>query len=103
MWKFKDMQVNIKQLPLLNQIAEKGEVEAPFAEYGEVIRIARSLLDLSAEKLSEQSGVAPSTLSKMESSAADIQAPKLLKVFDTLGIELIVRLKKLKEDAEEQN
>lgn len=97
------MQVNIKQLPLLNQIAEKGEAEAPFAEYGEIIRIARSLLDLSAEKLSEQSGVAPSTLSKMESSAADIQVPKLLKVFDALGnVEIIVKLKKLK-DGEEQN
>ena len=95
-----NMQVNLKQLPLLNQIAEKGEVEAPFSEYGEVIRIARSLLDMSAEKLSEKAEVAPSTLSKMEHSAEDVQMPKLLKVFDTVGIEVIVKLKKVKEDGE---
>lgn len=94
------MQVELKLAPLLNQVIEKGEIEAPFSQYGDVIRIARgTLLGISAEKLSEQTSVAPSTLSKMENhSATDIQMQKLLSVLEHLGIEIYVKLKKLKDE-----
>lgn len=94
------MNINLKLAPLLTQILEKGEMECPFSQYGDVVRIARgSLLDMSAEELAQKAGVAPSTLSKMENhSASDVQLQKILKVFDHLGIELYVKLKNLKDE-----
>ncbi|MEX2320960.1 MAG: helix-turn-helix domain-containing protein, partial [Saccharospirillum sp.] len=66
---------------------------APFGEIGRVVREARKRQELTIEDLAELADVGVSTIIKVENGKNQVQATSLIKVAQTLGLDLLVGIR----------
>jgi len=62
----------------------------------DIMRTARCLKGLTQKKLSEMSGVAPSTIGDWERYTHSIWTPSMFRIFQALGYEFVLRKKRPK-------
>jgi len=62
----------------------------------DIMRTARCLKGLTQKKLSEMSGVAPSTIGDWERYTHSIWTPNMFRIFQALGYEFVLRKKRPK-------
>ena len=65
-------------------------------QIADAMRTARCLKGLTQKKLSEMSGVAPSTIGDWERYTHSIWAPSMFRIFQALGYEFVLRKKRPK-------
>ncbi len=64
-------------------------------EIGNIIKERRNLLSVTQRELAELAGVAINTLTKIERGEANPSMKVLNQILDTLGLEIVVRVKRL--------
>ena len=72
----------------LASLSEETAQQHPIDQMGKLIRNERKHQGQTLQELSELSGVAYATLSKIENGQTDIQLGSLTKVLDALGLKL---------------
>ena len=65
-------------------------------QIADAMRTARCLKGLTQKKLSEMSGVAPSTIGDWERYTHSIWTPSMFRIFQALGYEFVLRKKRPK-------
>lgn len=65
-------------------------------QIADAMRTARCLKGLTPKKLSEMSGVAPSTIGDWERYTHSIWTPSMFRIFQALGYEFVLRKKRPK-------
>ena len=65
-------------------------------QIADAMRTARCLNGLTQKKLSEMSGVAPSTIGDWERYTHSIWTPSMFRIFQALGYEFVLRKKRPK-------
>lgn len=81
---------HLVELEHKSRLAEsRGELR-PLYEIGQVIHDARKRQRLTVEALADLAGVGTVTIHKIEKGSLQLQIPKVLRVAEALGLELLV-------------